>query len=621
MLLVALVLTATAKLGIISTLREGQGSTGDGFAVVAADLAVFAAVAALLTILERGPRIVFALTMPITASLFVLHAANASYVAVSGEQLDAQRLGAGLRQFVQVVTILVAIATPATGAILAAVVGVPYAALRAAARRMPAASVRPAAPLIVTAMVATVAAVAVPPREVMAIRRLQPNVLVLLASSWLRDKASPSPVASGGLAVPSLALERLASSRPPNIVLVVIESARWMSTSLSPGAAAATPALTALGERGTVVTTTRAVIPHTTKSVWSILCGTVPSWGPNSDEAATVRSVRCLPRLLAHAGYRTAFLQSARGTFEDRPRLVANLGFEEFVAQEDSGAAPLGYLASDDSVLAAPFADFVDRAKGRPFAAVVLTSATHHPYELSRAIADRSSAQGAARDSAVDRYHRMVEGADSLLGAIQDSLAARNLLESTIVLAVGDHGEGFGAHGVRQHDTDFYEEGLRVPWAMAGPGIPRRRIEGNASLLDVAPTVLDVLGVHLDEPSAGASVFAARRPAAHPFVCWFDQACRGYVAGTRKVVEIASAGELVAFDLDQDPEEQRARPASLDDRRRLEDLLASTRARHDSPPMPAPADLRISSWTCLAGRPCRHLPGGAKSEPPGPSPR
>src|SRR5690606_7505343 len=137
----------------------------------------------------------------------------------------------------------------------------------------------------------------------------------------------------------------------------------------------------------------------------------------------------------------------------------------------DIGGQPLGYLASDDESLAAPLFGFVDEAAG-PFFAVVLTSATHHPYRLSAAAEARAAARGAPRDTPFERYHRLVEAEDALLQTIVAGLEQRGLLERTIVVAVGDHGEGFGDKAVKQHDTNFFEEGLRVPWVMAGPGVP-----------------------------------------------------------------------------------------------------------------------------------------------------
>jgi arylsulfatase A-like enzyme len=401
-----------------------------------------------------------------------------------------------------------------------------------------------------------------------------------------------------------------------NVVVIVLESTRWDVTSLA-GGTARTPALAALAARGTEVAETRAVVPHTTKSLWTILCARFPLMQVALHEISPATSAQCLPHVLAAAGYRTAFLQSSLGAFEDRPRLVANLGFERFLAWEEIQGEPLGYLASDDESLAAPFAAFLDAGPG-PFLAVLLTSATHHPYRLSRAAEARAAAAGSPRGSPFERYLRLVEAEDALIEDAVAALDARGLLERTLVVALGDHGEGFGDRGVKQHDTNFFDEGLRVPWVMAGPGVPIGRVVGAASLLDVTPTILDALDVALDDEVApslpGASLLAARPPRGpRPFGCWFDDKCRGYVEGSIKVVFSPGSQQAFAFDLDVDRDERRARPLDARERDTL-DRINQLIERHQTG---APVDLvpleRFPGWACPEGGHCRHPaspPGG-----------
>jgi phosphoglycerol transferase MdoB-like AlkP superfamily enzyme len=249
---------------------------------------------------------------------------------------------------------------------------------------------------------------------------------------------------------------------------------------------------------------------------------------------------QCLPHILGVAGYRRAFFQSALGSFEDRPRLVAKLGFEQFMAWEDIGGEPLGFLASDDESLTAPFLRFVDEGAGRPFFAVLLTSAPHFPYRLSKAAASRTGESRRPRASSWERYSRLIEAGDVLMTDVLLGLASRGLSENTIVVALGDHGEGFGDQGVRQHDTNFFEEGLRVPVVLAGPRIAPRVATQAASLLDLLPTLLDALELPYATSALPGQSYLNRDPAPSPklFGCWFERKCRGFVEGNRKVVYV-----------------------------------------------------------------------------------
>ena len=149
--------------------------------------------------------------------------------------------------------------------------------------------------------------------------------------------------------------------------------------------------------------------------------------------------------------------------------MVSNLGFGAFAAWEDIRGQRLGYLASDDESLMQPLEQFISAVTDQPFAVVLLTSATHHFYQLSDASSDRAAAANRSSVTREDRYERLVETADVLLARLLDLLDARTLTSDTLVIVLGDHGEGFGDQGVRQHDSNYFEEGLNVPWVMVGP--------------------------------------------------------------------------------------------------------------------------------------------------------
>ena len=87
---------------------------------------------------------------------------------------------------------------------------------------------------------------------------------------------------------------------------------------------------------------------------------------------------------------------------------------------------------------------------------------------------------------------------DASLGALIDGLRMRGLAENTLWIIYGDHGEAFGQHeGNYGHTFFLYEENIHVPLVIAVPGMVRREIRTTTvtSLVDIAPTVLDLLGL------------------------------------------------------------------------------------------------------------------------------
>jgi arylsulfatase A-like enzyme len=188
-----------------------------------------------------------------------------------------------------------------------------------------------------------------------------------------------------------------------------------------------------------------------------------------------------------------------------------------------------------------------------------------------------------------------------------------------VIVALGDHGEGFGDKGIRQHDNHFFEEGLHVPWVMAGPGVPHAAIGGDASLVDVTPTLLELLGLPMVAGAAastpGRSLLGGppRGRRLLPFSCWYDERCRGFVDGGRKVVFVPEAGTAFWFDLAADPDEREPRRLTAELAGRLEEahrLIDS----HRTPAWPddrAPMN-DYAPWTCPADQPCRHPRSPAK---------
>ncbi len=92
-----------------------------------------------------------------------------------------------------------------------------------------------------------------------------------------------------------------------------------------------------------------------------------------------------------------------------------------------------------------------------------------------------------------DRYDDEVAESDVQIGRILDALGPD--VASSVIVVASDHGEAFGEHGEVSHSLFVYDTTLRVPLVVAGPGVPARTVGTPVSLVDVAPTVLPLLGL------------------------------------------------------------------------------------------------------------------------------
>jgi arylsulfatase A-like enzyme len=108
----------------------------------------------------------------------------------------------------------------------------------------------------------------------------------------------------------------------------------------------------------------------------------------------------------------------------------------------------------------------------------------------------------------LDLYDGEIRYTDDELARVLDHLKARGLDRSTLVVVTSDHGEEFLEHGSWEHQKTLYEEVVRVPLLFRGPGIAPRREAGQASLLDVAPTILEWAGAAPLPDAQGRSLLA-----------------------------------------------------------------------------------------------------------------
>src|SRR5947209_1278910 len=182
---------------------------------------------------------------------------------------------------------------------------------------------------------------------------------------------------------------------------------------------------------------------------------------------------------------------------------VSNFRRTVFVDVQDAIADDLpGPRARDkDRQITERFEAFLAaRTDERPFFTVALMQSTHSGYDFDEATAAyrpyaawvgfRGLGEGERRLRVYNRYRNAVHYADSLVGTMLDALARRGVLDDTIVLVTGDHGEEFNEHGYWGHNGAFTPEQVHVPLVLHLPGIPAGRHAGLTSHHDLPATLL-----------------------------------------------------------------------------------------------------------------------------------
>ena len=554
------------------------GDVGSALAALFPDVAfilAFALVTWLALRFTQGPlrtalRMVLHLaTLVLTVFIFIEH----GFWLTTGTLLDPYTLGYGLQHigplgkvYLSEMGILVWLGF----VLLLAVHWLPIRALRRASTRPPPVAVAHPAllPLVLLSLLPActcVAALAVdisPPVE-----PLSENVVIEFASEAFAPDAPPDPdlartterpfeiaLGSGPRAIPD--------GPPPNVIVIVIESLRARSTSPHDPSLDTTPFLASLAARGAHADVAWTVVTHTSKAIVGALCGIYPKLDVPIDEAEPKGlPPTCLARILRERGYATAFMQPATAHFERRDQLIENMHYETFLSKEtipQRDFEETSYFGWEDESLVAPAVAWAKQQadEKRPFFMTLLTLSTHHTYGTPTTF-PKKARLGGEGSGEVNDYLNAVAYLDATLAKLFAGLQKAGALDRTLVILTGDHGEGFGEHGRRQHDSVIYEEGLHIPMVVLGAGItPGTRIGGLRSIVDIAPTVLEWLGTPVVAGLPGKSLLTSTGHDELYASCWLRQRCIATRKGDLKYIWHFDKQEHELFDLAKDPLER-----------------------------------------------------------------
>jgi len=106
----------------------------------------------------------------------------------------------------------------------------------------------------------------------------------------------------------------------------------------------------------------------------------------------------------------------------------------------------------------------------------------------------------------IDLYDANVRYVDGVIGSLLRILNRSNILDDTFIVITADHGQEFMEHRHYGHVLSLYDELIHVPLIIMGPGLQSQVISQQVSLLDLAPTILDILGVAKPEAFLGNSL-------------------------------------------------------------------------------------------------------------------
>ena len=355
---------------------------------------------------------------------------------------------------------------------------------------------------------------------------------------------------------------------------------------------------------GTTFTDVSSTFPQTDVSHLSIFTGLYPLAQPVQGRVSAQDRLVLLAERLQKAGFETAaFTENA---------LVSGafgfwFGFDQFTERSFAHSDRGGPTISDGI-------RYIEANQNRLFFLFLHTYKTHDPYVPSASYEKLWSAPDTWKDGGhrpwihenhrdtMDRYDRTIREADDLVGQFLEALDRLGLRDRTLIVVTSDHGEAFGEHGIGGHGFTPHQEALNVPLLMRGPGIPAGlRIDTPVSIVDIAPTMLDLLELEPLSQSQGVSLKPALEgtsldPTRPLFFSWLRPQAAGVRKGNLKYHQTDKLNEK--FDLRADPNEwkpDRSAKAKaegkllLDDHEKEAAELRQSLSPGQNAPIPAPA--------------------------------
>jgi choline-sulfatase len=293
-------------------------------------------------------------------------------------------------------------------------------------------------------------------------------------------------------------------AKPVDIILITLDTTRADRMGFLGSKRGLTPNLDSLAQQAAVFSRAYSQVPMTTPSHATILTGTYPQFNHVTDLGSPLaKDLPYLPDILRQHGYRTAaFVGSEvldpksaaapgfdRG-FEtyDAPFHIRAQGEDRYHSVERRG------MAVTDSALA-----WLNQHPQSPFFLWLHFYDPHDPYDPPPPFKAQYS---------LSPYDGEIAYVDSAVGKLLTSLRSLGLYDQSLIVLVADHGEALGEHGEWSHGLFLYDETIHVPLLVKLPaaGSARQTIESRVGLVDIAPTILQEVGIAAPATIQGQSL-------------------------------------------------------------------------------------------------------------------
>ncbi|HEX4872915.1 MAG TPA: LTA synthase family protein, partial [Nevskiaceae bacterium] len=291
------------------------------------------------------------------------------------------------------------------------------------------------------------------------------------------------------------------SQRParPRPLLIVVEESLGADFSARLGGQGLTPELDRWADRGLWFERLYATGTRSARGLEAIVAGFPPSPAPAVlKREGAQHGFATLASVLQGFGYHSRFLYGGGAHFDNMRGFFLGNGFEAVIERSDYPAPRhlSSWGVSDEDLFERALLETdAAHARGEAFFHLVFTSSHHEPFDIPAGRLPAAYDQPGTPAAAV-RY------ADLALGAFLDQASTRPWFKDTVVLVVADH-------DVRVYGEEVIPiRRFQIPGLILGADLPAQPIRSLASQIDLAPTLLSLMGIEADLPFPGRDLTA-----------------------------------------------------------------------------------------------------------------
>lgn len=285
-------------------------------------------------------------------------------------------------------------------------------------------------------------------------------------------------------------------SKPKNLVIILEESlgARYVG---SLGGMPLTPEFDKLSKDGWLFEQLYSTGTRSIRGIEAVITGFVPT--PSRSVVKLPKAQQnffTIAQLLRNNGYDTSFIYGGEGHFDNMSNFFLGNGFNQVIDERDykDPVFSATWGVSDEDLFDKAHQTFEKlQKKKKPFFSLVFSSSNHDPFEYP---------EGRIKpyDQPAYTVHNAIKYADYALGKFIRTAKDSSYWKDTLFLIVADHDARVGGSDLVPIDN------FRIPGLILGEGIQPKRDKRVASQIDMAPTLLSMMGLETEHPMIGVDL-------------------------------------------------------------------------------------------------------------------